>query len=120
MEQPLFLTDHTAPYPLAYARERMLEGVRAFPCCRDDETRQALVRYVGHVASDCAHFAEEAGLLVHADVFDLVAEALLHEPVDRAISTDRAAIYHAMLELVDHDDGLQRLGGLLAVLRLTG
>jgi hypothetical protein len=118
VSEPPFLTDHTAPYPLEYARQRMLEGVRVLPACSDDGTREALVRYVGHVATDCARHAEDAGLLIQADVYDLIAEALAAEPVDRPVSTDRAAVYHAMLDL-DGDDALVRIGPLLSLLRRT-
>lgn len=118
MSEPRFLTDHTAPYPLEYARQRMLEGVRVLPACSDDGTREALIRYVGHVATDCARHAEDAGLLIHADVYDLIAEALAGERVDRPVSTDRAAVYHAMLDL-DGGDALTRIGPLLSLLQRT-
>ena len=118
MSEPSFLSDHTAPYPLEYARQRMLEGVRVLPACVDDGTREALVRYVGHVATDCARHAEEFGLLIQADVYDLIAEALAGEPLDRPVSTDRAAVYHAMLDL-DGDDALTRIGPLLSLLQRT-
>jgi hypothetical protein len=118
VHEPPFLSDHSAPYPLRYATLRMLAGVCAFPLCRDRDTREALVRYVGHVAADCSRHAEEAGLLVQSDIYDLVAEALLLEPADGPISTDRAGVYHAILEL-DGDDALQRVGPLLALLRQT-
>jgi hypothetical protein len=118
VSEPAFLSDHTAPYPLEYARERLLEGVRVLPACADASTRDALVAYLGHVAADCARRSEEAGLLVQADILDLVAEAFARQPTDEPISTDRAAVYHAMLDL-EGDDALQRIGPLLALLPRT-
>jgi hypothetical protein len=119
MSEPLFLTDRAAPYPLGYARERMLEAVRVFPACADDAVRDALVSYTGHVARDCARRADELGLLMQAEVFAALAGALEREPRDRPISTERAGIYHALLDSAYTDEAVRRVEPLLALLERT-
>src|SRR5262249_20478374 len=117
--EPGFLRDHTQPYPLGYARARMLEAVCAFPAARDGDVREALVGYTPRVAGDCATRADELGLLLQAEVFRRFAGALLTEPTDEPISVERAGVYHAILEHAYSDDALARIDPLLGMLALT-
>jgi hypothetical protein len=117
--EPAFLLDHTKPYPLGYARDRMLEAVRAFPAARDADVRDALVGFTARVAGDCARRADELGLLLQAEVFRRFAGALLREQTDEPISVNRAGVYHAVLEQAYSDEALARIEPLLGMLDVT-
>jgi hypothetical protein len=117
--EPAFLRDFTQPYPLGYARDRMLEAVCAFPAARDGEVREALVSYTARVADDCARRADELGLLQQAEVLRRFALKVLQEPVAEPISVDRAGVYHAILEQAYASDAITRIEPLLAVLGAT-
>jgi hypothetical protein len=116
---PAFLRDASQPYPLGYARDRMLEAVCAFPAARDSDVREALVGYTARVAGDCARRADELGLLLQAEVFRRFAAALLQEPTGDQISVERAGVYHAILEHAYSEDALSRIDPLLGVLDRT-
>ena len=119
MSEPAFLDDATAPYPLEYATARMRDGIAAFPAARDDEARDALVGFVARVARDCSREAERRGLLLRADVLDLLADALDEQPRDRPISTDRAGVYHALADASEREGALDLAGPLVGLLALT-
>jgi hypothetical protein len=117
--EPAFLRDYTQPYPLGYARDRMLEAVCAFPAARDADVREALVGYTARVADDCARRADELGLLLQAEVFRRFAVAVLQEQTADPISVDRAGVYHAILEQAYRNDAITRIEPLLSVLSST-
>jgi hypothetical protein len=118
--EPAFLRDATQPYPLGYARDRMLEAVCAFPAARDADVRDALVGYTARVADDCARRSDELGLLQQAEVFRRFSIAVLQQPTDEPISIDRAGVYHAILEQAYVSDAITRIEPLLSVLNATG
>jgi hypothetical protein len=117
--EPAFLRDPSQPYPLGYARDRMLEAVCAFPVARDADVRDALVGYTARVADDCARRSDELGLLQQAEVFRRFSVAVLQEPTSEPISVDRAGVYHAILEQAYAGDAITRIEPLLAVLDAT-
>jgi hypothetical protein len=120
MHEPAFLRDASQPYPLGYARDRMLEAVCAFPIARDAEVRDALDGYTARVADDCARRSEALGLLQQAEVFRRFSVVVLQEPTDEPISVDRAGVYHAILEQAYASDAITKIEPLLAVLGATG
>jgi hypothetical protein len=117
--EPAFLRDAAQPYPLGYARDRMLEAVCAFPIARDDDVRDALVGYTARVADDCARRSDQLGLLQQAEVFRRFAAAVLQQPTHAPISIDRAGVYHAILEQAYESDAITKIEPLLAVLDAT-
>ena len=117
--EPAFLRDATQPYPLGYARDRMLEAVCAFPAARDPEVRDALVGYTARVADDCARRSDELGLLQQAEVFRRFSIAVLQQSTDGPISIDRAGVFHAILEQAYASDAITKIEPLLSVLSAT-
>src|SRR3954467_10579496 len=99
--EPAFLRDASQPYPLGYARDRMLEAVCAFPIARDGEVREALVGYTARGAAagappggaaDGPRRSDDLGLLQQAEVFRRFSAAVLQQPTDVPISVDRAGV----------------------------